>query len=159
MQVFSTKLVLSPLFLNWNAARPFFRSQAAPAPAAAVAQARGSATVRAGAGGNQPVEVRVRAPNPRAGDFLFNLSVDPQRDGTPRLTLQSFDIYEDGSALVAPWRFVISVNGRQAIEFPTLGFDDSAKPTRCRLGSEDTLVGTLPPSSGVYRIEVAGYKQ
>ena len=159
MQTFSTKLVLSPLFLNWNAARPFFRSQAVPTPAAAVAQARGTATVQTGAGGSQAVDVRVRAPNPRAGDFLFTLSVEPQRDGAPRLMLQSFDIYEDGSALVTPWRFVISIDGRQAIELPTLGFDDSAKPTRCRLGPEDSLVGTLPPSSGTYKIEVTGYKQ
>jgi hypothetical protein len=158
MQQFKTTLNLSPLFLNWNAAGPFFRPQPAMGSPTGPVLARGTATGSASAGSRQAVIVPVLAPNSRDGHFQFSFLIDRPAGAAPRLLLQSMEIYEDGSPLTTAWRFVITVDGQPVMEVPTQRFDDSARPTRCRLDADAGLTVPLPPSSGVYRIDVAGYR-
>jgi hypothetical protein len=103
--------------------------------------------------------IRVKAPDPRKGDFTFLIKVSRQGRVKALLELNEIQVSEDSSGGSTRWIFSFLAGQQEAFRLPNRRYTDSPAPKKYRITPADRASASIRvESGGTLSIRVIGYK-
>ena len=111
-----------------------------------------------GGGVSRSGSMKVKALDPKNGDFTFYFTISPQEPGKGLLELNEIDVFEDSSAGTTQWIFGVLAGQQEAFRIPNRRYGDNPTPMKYKMTPSDKASASIRLEPGEVKISVIGYK-